>query len=74
MKNLFLLFLLLSTAAFSQQFDKKWSKVVANEKLGKIKTANAIVNKIYSKAVKQHDEVAIIKCFFYRSKFRQVLE
>jgi NRPS condensation-like uncharacterized protein len=36
---------------------------VANEKLGKIKTANSIVSEIYSKAVKQHNEVEIIKCF-----------
>ncbi len=74
MKNVFLFLLFVSMTAFSQQFDKKWNEVVANEKLGKIKTANSLVSKIYSKAVKQHNDVEIIKCFFYRSKFRQVLE
>ncbi|MBX9888289.1 MAG: carboxypeptidase-like regulatory domain-containing protein [Flavobacteriaceae bacterium] len=74
MKNIFLLLLFISTTVFSQQFDKKWSEVVANEKLGKIKTANEIVRTIYKKAANKKNEVEIIKCFFYRSKYRQVLE
>ncbi|MDX6190195.1 alpha-2-macroglobulin family protein [Flavobacterium sp. Fl-318] len=74
MKNILFLFLLLSTTLFGQQNDKKWDNVVFYEKAGKIKSANEIVAKIYKKAVLDKDEVQIIKCFFYQSKYMQILE
>jgi TonB-dependent SusC/RagA subfamily outer membrane receptor len=74
MKNILFVFLLLSTALFAQQNDKKWDKVIAYENEGKIKSANEIVEKIYKKAVSDKDEVQMIKSFFYQSKYLQVVD
>ncbi|MFH6998972.1 alpha-2-macroglobulin family protein [Flavobacterium sp. FlaQc-57] len=74
MKNIFFVFLLISSALFAQQNDKKWDKVIAYENEGKIKSANEIVLKIYNKAIADKDEVEIIKCFFYQSKYLQVID
>jgi uncharacterized protein YfaS (alpha-2-macroglobulin family) len=74
MKNIYFVLLLISTTLFGQQYEKNWNKVIENEKLGKIKTANQIVSKIYKKAVSNKDEVQIIKCFFYNSKYLQVVD
>lgn len=73
MKNILFVFLLLSATLFAQQNDKKWDKVIAYENEGKIKSANEIVLKIYKKAILEKDEVQIIKCFFYQSKYLQVI-
>lgn len=74
MKNILFVFLLISTVLFSQQNDKKWDNVIALENQGKVKAANEIVSKIYKKAVNQKDEVQMIKCFFYQSKYLQVVD
>ncbi|PJJ10850.1 TonB-dependent SusC/RagA subfamily outer membrane receptor [Flavobacterium sp. 1] len=74
MKNFYLAFLFISTSLFAQQYEKDWNKVVKNENEGKIKTANEIVAKIYKKAVSKKEEVQIIKCFFYSSKYLQVVD
>ncbi|OOV18294.1 alpha-2-macroglobulin [Flavobacterium sp. LM4] len=74
MKNILFVFLLLSTALFSQQTDKKWEKVTAFENQGRIKSANKIVVKIYKKAISDKDEAQMIKCFFYQSKYLQVVD
>nr|WP_315255168.1 MG2 domain-containing protein [uncultured Flavobacterium sp.] len=74
MKNIVFVFLLISTSFYAQNYEKNWNKVIENENNGKIKTANEIVAKIYKKAVSKKEEVQIIKCFFYRSKYRQVLD
>jgi TonB-dependent SusC/RagA subfamily outer membrane receptor len=74
MKNIVLVFLMLSTTLFGQQNDKKWIKVVSYENEGKIKSASKIVDQIYEKAVKRKDEVQMIKCFFYQSKYLQVVD
>ncbi|WP_264553383.1 hypothetical protein [Flavobacterium sp. N2038] len=74
MKNVFFVLLLISTVVFGQQNDKKWEKVRAFENEGKIKSANEIVTKIYKKAIARKDEPQMIKCFFYQSKYTQVLD
>ncbi|MFV8355287.1 carboxypeptidase-like regulatory domain-containing protein [Flavobacterium sp. XS1P32] len=74
MKNIFLLFLLISTSIFGQNYDKNWTKVIEFENEGKIKSANKIVSKIHEKAIQNKDEIQIIKCFFYESKYLQVLD
>jgi uncharacterized protein YfaS (alpha-2-macroglobulin family) len=74
MKNVFFVLLLISTVVFGQQNDKKWEKVRAFENEGKIKSANEIVAKIYKKSVARKNEVQMIKCFFYQSKYSQVLD
>ncbi|WP_276382104.1 MG2 domain-containing protein [Flavobacterium sp. H4147] len=74
MKNLLLAFLLVSATLFAQQNEKKWDKIIANENEGKIKSANEIVSSIYKKAIKEKDEIQIIKCFFYQAKYLQILE
>ncbi|WP_348823573.1 alpha-2-macroglobulin family protein [Flavobacterium aestuarii] len=74
MKKLLFVFLLFSTSFYAQNYQKNWNKVIKNENLGKIKTANQIVDKIYKKAFAKKEEVQIIKCFFYKSKYSQVLD
>jgi TonB-dependent SusC/RagA subfamily outer membrane receptor len=74
MKNIVLLFLLLSTTLFAQQNDKKWKKVIDFENEGKTQSANEIVAEIYTKAVSNKDEVQMIKCFFYQSKYLLVVD
>jgi len=74
MKNIFLVLLVVSVSAFSQDFEKNWVKVVTYENEGKIKSADAIVEKIERRASREHNEVQLIKCFFYKSKYMQVLE
>ena len=64
----------MTVTAFSQQYEKKWSQILAQENKGKIKTATELVDAIYKKAKKENNEVQIIKCFFYKSKYLQVLE
>ncbi|TDD75868.1 alpha-2-macroglobulin family protein [Flavobacterium caseinilyticum] len=74
MKNIFLLFLFISSSIFGQNYDKNWLKVIEYENVGKIKSANQIVSKIHQKASRDNNEVQIIKCFFYESKYLQVLD
>ena len=74
MKNIFLIFILFSTSIFGQNYDKNWIKVIEFENEGKIKSANKIVSKIYQEATQNKDEIQIIKCFFYKSKYLQVLD
>ncbi|RZJ53283.1 MAG: hypothetical protein EOO44_08985, partial [Flavobacterium sp.] len=74
MKKIVFGLFLFSTALFAQKTDKNWIKIIALENEGKIKSANEIVEKIYKNAVSKKDEVQMIKCFFYQSKYMQVLE
>ncbi|MCD0470979.1 alpha-2-macroglobulin [Flavobacterium sp. JAS] len=74
MKNILFVLLLFTTALFAQQNDKKWTKVTSYENEGKIKSASKIVDQIYKKAVSKKDEVQMIKCFFYHSKYLQVVD
>ena len=74
MKNLVFVFLLISSVIFGQKNDKKWDDVIALENEGRVKSANEIVAKIYKKAVSQKDEVQMIKCFFYQSKYLQIVD
>jgi len=74
MKNILFVFLLISSVLFGQKNDKKWNDVIAFENEGRVKSANEIVAKIYKKAVSQKDEVQMIKCFFYQSKYLQVVD
>ena len=54
-------------------FDEQWKEVYKLELDGKIQSAQKEVQEIYKKAKRQKEEVQIIKCFFYVSKFEQVL-
>ncbi|MBK0370969.1 alpha-2-macroglobulin family protein [Flavobacterium agrisoli] len=74
MKKLLCFFLLITSVIFGQNFDKNWQKVIDYENLGKIKSANQEVEKIYKKAYNKKNEPQIIKTFFYRSKYKQVLD
>ncbi len=74
MKKIVFAFVLLSTAFYAQNYEKNWNNVIENENNGKIKSANAIVAKIHKKAVADKNEVQIIKCFFYESKYLQVVD
>ncbi len=74
MRNILFAFLLISTSFYAQNYEKNWNKVIENENNGKIKSANAIVAKIHKKATGDKNEVQIIKCFFYESKYLQVVD
>ncbi|MGO4771042.1 alpha-2-macroglobulin family protein [Flavobacterium sp. W22_SRS_FK3] len=74
MKKILFVFLLFTSTLFAQKTDKRWGKVSSYENEGKIKSANEIVDKIYKKAVSRKDEVQMIKCFFYQSKYLQVVD
>ena len=74
MKNIVFAFLLISCTLLAQKKDKNWEKVIAFENEGKVKSANEIVAKIYKRAVFDKDEVQMIKCFFYQSKYLQVFD
>jgi len=74
MKNLLFVFLLVSTSVFSQDFEKNWNTVITYENEGKIKSADAIVQKIQKRAIHENNEVQLIKCFFYESKYMLVLD
>ncbi|MBZ4036464.1 carboxypeptidase-like regulatory domain-containing protein [Flavobacterium sp. 17A] len=74
MKNILIVFLLISSVLFGQQNDKKWKQVIDLENDGKVKSANKIVTSIYKKAVRQKNEVEMIKCFFYQSKYLQAID
>lgn len=72
-KILFLLLLISSFSSYSQ-YDDKWKEVYNYELDGKIKSAEEKVQEIYKKAKRKKDEVQIVKCFFYLSKFEQVFD
>lgn len=69
-----LCFLFVFTFSFSQNFDEHWKEVYRYELDGKIQSAQKEVEEIYKKAKKKKDEVQIVKCFFYLSKFEQVFD
>lgn len=74
MKKSILLLLLLTTTLFAQDYDKNWIKVVQLENEGKIKSAASEVKKIHKKAKNDANEIQLIKCFFYQSKYIQALD
>jgi len=74
MKNIYLVLLFISTSLFAQQYEKDWDEVIAFEQQVKIKSANEIVTKIHKKARQEKNEVQLLKCFFYESKFAQALQ
>lgn len=73
-KTLLLLISLITTAVFSQNYEKQWEKVIENEANGEIKPAALLVDLIYEKAQKDKNEPQLIKAFFFRSKYMQVIE
>lgn len=72
-KSIAILLLFLSFTAFGQ-YENQWKEVYKYELDGKIQSAQKEVQEIYKKAKKKKDEVQIVKCFFYLSKFEQVVD
>ena len=73
-KILFPLLLLFTLSFFGQNFEKNWKKVIEFEETGNIKSALIEVNKIYEKAKRKDSDLEVIKTFFFRAKYMQVLE
>ncbi|WP_445710169.1 alpha-2-macroglobulin family protein [Flavobacterium sp.] len=74
-KKISLLFLLIFTTLFSQSnYDNEWKEVYQHELDGKTRSAYESVQKIYKKVKRKKDDIQIIKCFFYTSKFTLALE
>ncbi len=75
MKNIyFIFFVLVSFSNYAQNFERNWEKVISFEQKGSIKSAFEVVNKIYKKAKRKNTDIEIIKTFFFRAKYMQVLE
>ena len=73
-KFLLILLITFSINSFGQNIDKKWDQVIELENESQIKSASEIVQKFYETAVKENDEIQLIKCFFYQSKYLQILD
>lgn len=73
-KLMTLCFLSIFSFSFGQNFDEQWKNVYKYELDGKIQSAQKEVQEIYKKCKKKNDEIQIIKCFFYLSKFEQVFD
>lgn len=74
-KKIYIVILFLNlNFGFSQNIDSNWKKVYQYELDGKIETAQKEVESIYKKAKRKKDDVTIVKCFFYLSKFEQVFD
>lgn len=71
---LLLLILLISVLSYSQDYRSEWTKVMRHEANSEIKSASAAVNQIYLLAKKDKNEPQLLKTFFFRSKYMQVLE
>ena len=75
MENFILVLLLtFSITSFGQIKEKNWEQIIELENESKIKSASEIVQEIYETAVKENDEIQLIKCFFYQSKYLQILD
>ena len=73
-KILILLLFVFSISSFAQNYDKSWIKVIKLENEDKIKSANREVESICKQARSNNNEIQLIKCFFYKSKYLQSLE
>jgi TonB-dependent SusC/RagA subfamily outer membrane receptor len=69
-----LYFLFILSFSFAQNFDEQWKEVYKHELEGKIQSAQKEVEEIYNKAKKKNNEIQIVKCFFYQSKFEQFID
>ncbi len=82
MKNFYILLLLCAGFIHAQQVQgskpqneqKSWQRVLEFERVGKIKSAKAIADRIFKRAKRQGNEVQMIKALFYRSKYLNTLE
>ena len=66
--------MLINSFQLFAQYEDKWKEVYQYELDGKVKSAQEKVQEIYKKTKRKNDEVQIIKCFFYLSKFEQVFD
>jgi TonB-dependent SusC/RagA subfamily outer membrane receptor len=66
--------LLLSISVSAQDYKAEWEKVQQLEAEGLAKPASEEVNKIYALAKKDRNEPQMLKTFFFRAKYMQVLE
>lgn len=71
---LLLLLLFFSLSVFSQDYTVQWEKVMEHEAEGEIKSADSITEAIYNLAKKDKNEPQLLKAFFFRSKYLQVLD
>jgi TonB-dependent SusC/RagA subfamily outer membrane receptor len=74
-KKVYLVFLIFSLSfGYSQDYSDEWKDVYKYELNGQIQSAQKEVQGIYKKAKRKKNEVQIVKCFFYLSKFEQVVD
>lgn len=73
-KSTLIILLLFPLAALSQNLDKEWREVIKYELDGKLQDASKITDQIYKQARDQKNDVQLVKCFFYQSKFLQVFD
>ncbi|RZJ74757.1 MAG: hypothetical protein EOO45_07650, partial [Flavobacterium sp.] len=73
-KALLFIILFFAISVTAQQYTKEWEKVLEYEAEGLIKSAAATTDAIYVQAKKDRNEPQLLKTFFFRAKFMQVLE
>lgn len=73
-KTLLFALLFLTTVSFAQDYKKEWIKVLEKESDGEVKQAAALTDIIYKKAKKDKNQPQLIKAFFFKSKYMQVIE
>lgn len=70
----FFFILLLSFGLSAQNFETEWQSVIEHQQQGHIKDALKGTEDIYFAAKQNNNDLQIVKSFFFRSKFMQVLE
>ncbi|SFQ12903.1 alpha-2-macroglobulin family protein [Flavobacterium akiainvivens] len=73
MKNL-IIALLFTLAATAQDFTGQWDNIMKLEAQGEFKKAAAATDAVYALARKKRNEPQLLKAFFYKSKYLQMLE
>lgn len=73
-KTLLFLFILCTVAASAQDYKKEWAEVLEKETEGEVKQAAALTDLIYQKAHRKKNQSQVIKAFFFKAKYMQVLE
>jgi TonB-dependent SusC/RagA subfamily outer membrane receptor len=72
--TLILAFLLIAAAATAQDFNARWEKVIKLESEAKFKQAAAETDAIYRLAKKKRNEQQLLRAFFFKGKYLQMME
>jgi hypothetical protein len=74
MKNILIIILFFTLSAHAQNYKKQWAGVMELESNGEFKKAATAADAIYTRAKKDRNEPQLLKAFFFKSKYMQMLE